>query len=394
MSPTPPPRLVPPCPRPMPLLAALLGLRVRVLGRGVRDHAATVLLLGPLVAGAGLLLLARVAHDLGARGTGAGPAAGEPWLWAAGALAAGFAARGPASGAGDPWPTLPLPRAARGADRYLAGLARLAPVAAVLAVATGALGGGATRWSALAGLVAVASLLAVPARLPRLGPVAFLARARRAGLGGAVRVAVRLLPADLRPLAAQDLLLVGRGFSARAGVNAGMAAVALLAVGERALTAGPAGGRVGLLILAVAAWALASTVFVLWERQQPTLWFLADLGCPPVRLWRAKVAVAGLLGLLVGLCGALPWVAVSASVAWRAPVLGAAVGVTVGAMLMEGDGRPLLAGVISLIAALGVATLVVLDPLFALAAPPLAAYLERLAVPRVERRLGETARRL
>jgi hypothetical protein len=374
----------------MRLLADLIALRLKALGRGMRDHAATVFVLGPLVAGAGLLLLARVGHDLGARVAG-GPAAGEPWLWAAGTLAAGFAARGPAAGSGDPWPTLPLPPSVRLADRYLAGLARLAPVIAVLAVAAGALGGGPARWTALAALALLCPLLAVPARLPGSG----VARpAGRAGLRGLTRLAVSPLPADLRPFAVQDLLLVGRGFSPRAGVNAAVAAVALLAVGERALTAGPDGGRVALLAVTVAAWALASTVFVLWERQQPTLWFLADLGCPPVRLWRAKVAVAGLLGLLAGLLGALPWVGVAPSVAWRAPLLGAAVGIGVGAMLMEGDGRPLLAGVISLIAALGLGTLVIWNPLFALGALPLAAYMERLALPRGARRLGETARRL
>lgn len=389
-----PHRPPPPPPRPVHLLAALLALRLKALGRGARDHAATVFLLGPLVAGVGLLLLARVAHDLGARQAGA--AAGEPWLWAAGALAAGFAARGPAPAAGEPWSALPLPPVVRGADRYLAGLARLAPVAAVLAVAAGALGGGVPRWTALAALALGAPLLAVPARLPGAGPapLAGLSGGGRAALRGAVRLAVRPLPAPWRPLAAQDLLLVARGFSPRAGVNVGVAAVALLAVGERALAAGPGGGRVALLALTVAAWALASTVFVLWERQQPALWFLADLGCPPARLWRAKVAVAGLLGLLAGLVGAVLWAGVSAAVAWRCPVLGAAVGVSVGAMLMEGDGRPLLAGVISLIAALGVGTLVVVNPLFALGALPLAAYLERLALPRVERRLGETGRRV
>jgi hypothetical protein len=364
------------------LLFPLLALRARSLGRTVREHAATVFLLGPLVGGVGLLLLARVAHDLG----GAGAAAGaEPWLWGAGAVAAGFAARG--TGAADPFP--PLPPAVRRADRYLGGLLRLLPVAAVLAVAAAAFGGGAARWGGLAAGMVAAPLLALPDAPPRRAG----GGTGRAALRALVGLAVRPLPPSLRPLAAHDLLLVGRGLSARAGVNLAVAVVALVGVGERAL-AGPAGGRVGLLALAVAAWALAATVFLLWEGQQPTLWFLADLGCPPARLWRAKVAVAGLLGLLAGLLGALLWAPVSPPVAWRAPLLGAAVGVSVGAMLMEGDGRPLLAGVVSLIAALGVGTLVVVNPLFAVGALPLAAYMERLAVPRVERRLGELARRL
>jgi hypothetical protein len=370
-------------------LTALLALRARVLARAVRDNAATVFVLGPLMLGAGLLLLGRLAHDLGARAPDWG-AAWEPWLWGGAAAVAVLAAR-PSGDAGNGGflRSLPLSAAARWSDRFLAGAGRAAPVAVVAAVAVTALGGGAARWGGVAALAFVCPLAGLPAvRVPTL---ARLAAARRRALAGAVRLAVAALPAAVRPLAAQDLLLVGRGFSARAGVQAALAGIALLAVAERALAGAGAGARPALLALTVAAWALAGTVFVLWERQRGTLWFLADAGCPVRAIWWGKVAVAGILGLGAGLAGAVLWGGVSASVAATCPLLGAAVGVSVGAMVMEGDGRPLLAAAVSLFVALLVGALVTLNPALAVAALPLAAYMERLALPRMERQLGQIA---
>jgi len=368
-------------------LATLLTLRLKVLGRSVRDRAATVFVLGPLILGTALVLLARVAHDLGPEAVR--PA--EPWLWAAAVLAARFAARPPRDPAVVLPPGLPVPAPVLWADRYLGALARLLPVALAVAVAAWAVGGGAARWAGLAALTLLVPLVpGVP--IPRT-PGAWSRRVRRAALRGLAGLAAAPFPTAWRPLVAQDLLLVGRGFSPRVGVNAALAATALLASAERAVTAGAAGGRTGLLAVALAAWALAATVFVLWERQGPTLWFLADAGCPPAHLWRAKVAVAGLLGLAAGLAGACVWAGVSGAAAWRAPVLGTAVGVGVGAMLMEGDGRPLLAGVVSLLVALGLGTLGILHPALALLCLPLAAYMERLALPRVERGLDAVALR-
>lgn len=374
---------------PMSDLAALLALRARILARAVRDNAATVFVLAPLMLGTGLLLVARVAHDLGARAPGWG-AASEPWLWGAAFVVAFLAARPPGGSVEDGLGVaLPLSTAVRWADRLLGGMVRVAPVGVVLSFAVAALGGGTARWGGVLALVVLAPLAGLPTiRVPAF---ARLAVARRRALAGTVRLMVAVLPEAVRPLAAQDLLLVGRGFSARVGVHATLAGVALLAVAERAVGAGEAGARPALLALTLAAWALAGIVFVLWDRQRGTLWFLADAGCPVRVIWWAKVAVAGVLGLLVGLAGAVLWGGVSVAVAATCPLLGAAVGMSVGAMFMEGDGRPLLAAVVSLFVALLVGTLVTLNAALAVAALPLAAYMEKLALPRMERQLGQIA---
>ncbi|MBI5137124.1 MAG: hypothetical protein HZA24_07270 [Nitrospirae bacterium] len=358
--------------------AALLVLRLRALARAARDHAATLLVLYPLMAGTGLLLLNRVLADLGP------PSAGATWLaWGtlAGCGAFRVRRRGRAQGiAADA--CLPLSRSARWLDAYLAAWVRLLPVT-VLALLVAARSEGVPGWP-----VALAAFgLPLAAPVGERGGVARGSWNWRWAANG-VTAATALLPPPWRPLVARDLLVLARGGVPGAGVNA---LLAVFALGWAVWVALTGGTREGLLAVALAAWALSATVAPLLAGQWRALWLARDAGVSATDLWRAKVAVAVLLGTLPGLVAAACWLPVAPGTALLCPVLAAAVGLAVGAAVMEGDGRPLLHGVASLMLALGVGVLALLGPAWLLLAPVLAAYLQKLGVPRLARRVEALA---
>ncbi|MFQ5508876.1 MAG: hypothetical protein ACE5FN_06020 [Leptospirillia bacterium] len=363
--------------------AALLRLYGTAFGRRLREEAAVLLVLAPLMGGTALLLLARVASDLAPRMDG-----WEPLLWGLGGAAALLACRRAREVGGTGLVAVqPISPFILWLDRTLRAAVRALPVGLALAVCVMALGGGTARWLGVVAVLWVAPLVAVLIPVPT-GSLGIRLPALLAAAGS------YLLPERLRALARRDLLILGRGPEPAEGVRLAIGAVALFASLERALTAGPDGVRVGLLLVGVCGWAWASALSPLLSRQLAAHWVELDAGVTARRIWRGKLALSGLLGAAAGAGGALVW-------GWSVPqavipalFLGLAAGLSSGAGLMEGDGRPLLSGVVSLILALLVTTLGQVSLGLLLVVPALIVYLEKLGVPRLERRLGEMARTL
>ncbi len=368
-------------------LSALLRLRLTALGRNIRENAAVYLFLGPLVGGVGLLLFVRVLHDL--IPTPVEPAT-EAFVWGI-ALCVGvmssrrLAARTDA----DLLLTLPLPASVLRLDRYLRGLFRLLPFGLVMLVAVQATGGGRPRFFSLLALLLVCALAAVPGQRPRrtLPGVLFI----RTLVTRLVLLYGACTPARLRPHVRRDLLLAARGFSSRAGIYVVLCITALTATVERALSGGAQAANAGLFAVIIAAWALASLTAPLLRYQTPSLWAELDAGVPAVTLWRAKVGVGALLGLLPGMVGAAVWHSLSLSATLLCPLLGAAVGMLTGACIMEGEGKPPLHGVISLLFGTLAGAAIILFPAAALAVPAIVVYLGKLGVPRLSRHMQEAA---
>lgn len=359
--------------------AALLRLRLRATRRAVREHAATLFVLAPLMGGVGLLLLVRIAGDLRAY---ASAAALEAGVWGmAGVAAALTAVRVSRSGAMDLVPTVPLSPVAVRLDRYLAAAVRLVPLAVGLAALVAALGGGSARWGGWVALLLATPMLSwlrvVPGRWHGHGiPLA----------AAAARGAAALVPRSLRPHLRRDLILVLRGGVPRGGIHVAVFALAMLVTGERAVTSGMAGAPAASVAVLVAAWALAAQVSSLFMAQRHDLWLEVDAGVAARTVWRAKVALAVVLGTLAGgLAVPVWWPLLPAADLARFPLLGAAVGAAVGAVLMEGDGRPLLHGIVSATLSLAVGAAVLWHTGLVVAVPILVGYLESLGVPRLER---------
>jgi hypothetical protein len=356
----------------------LLSLRRRALVRALRVHGATLFILFPFIFGIGLLLLSRVVGDLQEQ-LRFDPA--WEWLfWLLTLSAAVMLCRRPSGRHGtSPLACLPMGALALWLDGYLAAVSRLLPLGLLLAVIVPTLGGG-IRWLAVLGL-----LLLVPAALAWQKPGGGGAGSRPSAMLSQV---VTLLPKSLRGLARRDLLLVMRGAVPSRGVYLALGAVALLGVVAAALSGNI---RYGLVATALSAWALSAQVAALLAAQWRSMWLEFDAGVSVRDLWRAKVATAGLLGAVSGCLAGLIWLYVSPLQAILFPALGIAVGVVVGAAIMEGDGQPLLHGVVSLLLAVLVAVMGVIQPLLLLLVILPFNYLETLALPRLTRRLQEIA---
>jgi len=360
----------------------LLALRGRALGRAVRDHAATLFILFPLVFGTGLLLLKRVSGDLQRH---LDISANWEWLvWlVAVAVSITLCRRQPERAAIDPLDCLPVNRFVLRLDAYLTGLGRLIAVALLMAVLVSTLGGGASRWGGLGALIGLCPLLACWRRNG--------AAEQPLARWGVVAAMCRWLPVSLRGLVQRDLLLVLRGAVPAWGIYLALTGVSLIGVLLAALAGAEQGGthNLGLAAAELAAWSLSGSVASLQAGQWRGMWLEHDAGVPVVWLWRAKVVVATLLGGLTGMASGVIWWMVSPLQGGGMVLLGIGVGALVGAALMEGDGEPLLHGVVALLLALAVAVLAMLSPFLLLLLPVPINYFETLALPRYRRRLDE-----
>ncbi|MDH4229700.1 MAG: hypothetical protein OEW11_08160 [Nitrospirota bacterium] len=375
-------------------ILALLRLRRAAGWRRLQAQALPLLVLGPLIGGTALLFLGRLGRDARVM---TGTAALEPLGWIGVLFLAMIAVRrAPVAQRPDLVALHPL-GGARRVDAWLAALGRVAPLCLVVAVIVAVTGGGGTRWVAVAVLLLAAPLLApTPAPARTSGSAA-----RRATSVGPwprrlarlpERLPERLVEAPLRPHLRRDLLLLLRGAVPGAGVSVAGCALSLLVVCAcSGFFSGAPRPRLALLAGALAGWGLATAVFPLTRSRWRRTWVEAAAGVPPRIIWRSRVALGGVLGGLAGCVGGLVWLGVDPVQAWRFPLFGLAAGILTGAAVMEGDGRPLLAAVVALIPTLLIAALGVIHPLGLLAVFLVVGYLEKLAEPRIVRRLGEPA---